>query len=119
MVDLSLFSSLELPGGFVVTEVTETESGMIDAIGRTALAKTIIIGSEISIMLAAGMDDIEKSRSIYHEMLEGLAVATPEPPPLIIDFNEADFEAAAITAHAHFGFADPHKVIRFLRSLGF
>jgi len=119
MIDLSRFSNLKLPGGFVVTEVVETESAMIDAIGRPALAKTIIVGAQMSIVLAVEMDDVEKSISIYHEVLEGLAAATPKPPPLIIEFNEADFEAAAISAHTRFGIADPDNVTKFLKSLGF
>jgi hypothetical protein len=38
---------------------------------------------------------------------------------MIAEFNEADFEAAAITAHTRLGFADPQKVIMFLQTYGF
>jgi len=119
MVDPGRFSNLALPNGIRLTRVVETDVAMIDPMGRTALAKTAITGREMIILLVAGLDEREKSISLYHEILEGLTVAVRNPPQTVTDFVESDFEAAAITAHERFGFADPEKVIMFLRIYGF
>ncbi len=119
MVDLFRFSNLPLPHGILLIGITETDEATTDPIGRPALARTSITGSRMEIVLMRGMEERERSISIYHEILEGLTVALAEPPPLVGEFNEADFEAAAITAHVRFGFADPQNVAKFLQTFGF
>jgi len=118
-IDFENFINLRLPGGFVLTDVTEIAEVMIDPVGRPAVAKTIIEGREIWIILSAGMSDLEQSISIYHEVLEGLTVAMDRPPRSVENFLEHDFEAAAASAHAQFGFATAEKVVNFLQMFGF
>jgi len=110
---------MRLPGGFLLVSVLEAGSEIIDAAGRPAVAKTSIVGGNLWIVLVQGMDAKERSISIYHEVLEGLAVAMTRPPARVEGFLESDFEASAVTAHARFGFATPENVLLFLNDLGF
>jgi len=118
-IDFESFIDLGLPGGFVLAGVTESAESMIDAAGRPAVAKTIVEGRAMWIILSVSMSDLEQSISIYHEVLEGLTVGMDVPPRNVNDFLEHDFEAAAVNAHAQFGFATAEKVISFLHTLGF
>ena len=113
-IDFHAFSNLRLPGGYLLLDIAETGPGMIDPAGRPAVAKTTIVGNNLRIVLAQGMDAYEQSISIYHEILEGLTVAMNRPPSAVEDFLESDFEAAAVAAHARFGFAMPENVLNFL-----
>ena len=46
-------------------------------------------------------------------------MASDDPPESIMDFNEADFDAAAYAAHAEFGPASPATLNHMLRFHGF
>jgi len=61
----------------------------------------------------------EQSVTLYHEILEATAVASPNPPTAVIDFNEGDFERAAHSAHKEFGVASVENLNRMLKSYGF
>lgn len=75
-MNLEDFEFLSLRGGFLLQEITVQETPMFDAMGRPALAKTSIIGTNLRIELAASTPDSEQiSISIYHEVLEATAVA--------------------------------------------
>ena len=53
--------------------------------------------------------------TLYHEILEAMAVACAEPPDAVMEFNEGDFERAAYEAHERFGTASPGNVSRMLQ----
>jgi hypothetical protein len=119
LAPLDAFRGLPLPGGFVLTGIALVEGRMLDPIGRPALARTTIQGRELSIALDAAQSADELSISIYHELLEGLTVAFPQPPLSVLELTEAGFERAAHEAHARFGVATPASVLAFLASFGF
>lgn len=52
---------------------------MTDALNRPALARTTIIGATLEIELSAGLPAAEISITLYHEILEGAAVAVARP----------------------------------------
>ena len=93
---------------------------MVDAMGRAALAKTVVVGVNFEIVLCAKFSgDEEASVSIYHEVLEGAAVAAPIPPKEVCEMNEADFESAARKSHFLYGTANPTSLNEMLESFGF
>jgi hypothetical protein len=55
------------------------------------------------ITMKSDLAEEEQSVTLYHEILEAAAVASPNPPTAVIDFNEGDFERAAHSAHKEFG----------------
>lgn len=96
------------------------EQAMTDAIGRLALARTIIIGNEFEIELGpSNPDPQEISISLYHEVLEAAAVATELPPECVVEMNEEGFESAARSYHLKLGMADPQKLNQMLEDFGF
>ena len=114
------FEYLPLRGGLLLLEITVQETPMFDAIGRPALAKTSIVGTNLKIELAASTPDPEQiSISIYHEVLEAAAVAALVPPAAVYELNEAGFEAAALNAQARFGMATPDSLNQMLADFGF
>lgn len=93
---------------------------MKDAIGRDALARSVIIGSTIEITLCSrNLSPREISISLYHEVLEAAAVASLNPPPAVCVMNEADFEASAHDAFSKLGHATPTTLNKMLVDLGF
>ena len=114
------FDYLPLRGGFLLLEISLREEPMFDAIGRPALAKTSIVGTNLKIELAASTSDPRQiSISIYHEVLEAVAVAALSPPAAVCELNEAGFEAAALSAHERFGMATPDSLNQMLADFGF
>ena len=88
--------------------------------GRQALAKTHIIGATMEIELVSlALDPDELSISLYHEVLEAAAVASPSPPPSVWDLNEAGFEASAQEYHRRLGMASPNTLNQMLEEFGF
>lgn len=118
-MDVTQFSDLQLPQGFVLHSIELARAPMRDAIGRPALAKAIIESHAISIELAADQAADELSVSIYHELLEAMTVGVASPPPAVCDLNEAGFERAAQDAHRRHGLANPRSVLAFLHEFGF
>lgn len=118
-MELTPFAHLELLGGFIILSVEVSEEPLVDAIGREALARTSIIGHEMEIILASGLSEKELSVTLYHEVLEAVAVASDHPPQSLIEFNEADFDAAAYAAQDQYGPASPLTLNLMLRSHGF
>ncbi len=117
--NLPSFHDLPLPGGFILSAIALVPGPMIDPIGRSALAKTVIEGRRIAIVLDQAQPPDEQSISIYHEMLEGLTVAFTSPPAAVADFCEADFEREARLALQRFGIATPQSVLAFLTAFDF
>lgn len=118
-MDLTVSRRLDLPGGFRLIEVRLAHETMTDALGRVAVAETLITGDELRITLATRLSDEEMSISLYHEVLEAATVAASAPPPALASYNEADFERAARAAHGMFGQASPVNLARLLRRHGF
>lgn len=119
-MSLEAFEFQPLRGGFLLIKIVVHDEPMHDAIGRVAVARSTIIGPNITIELAAFASSPEEvSISIYHEVLEAATVAAVAPPAAVCELNEAGFEAAAKDAHAAFGIATPETLNRMLESFGF
>ena len=119
MIDAATFKNTQLRGGFVILTVGFTDEPMVDALGREAIAKTGIVGMTFDLLIRAGLDERELSVTLYHEILEAAAVASPHPPDSVIDFNEADFERTAYAMHNELGGASPENLNRMLQLHGF
>jgi hypothetical protein len=118
-LDLTPFQNLRLEGGFVLVEARLTAAPLLDPVGRTATAETVIRGRNLFVSLRADLDERELSISLYHEILEAATVATDHPPAAVIDFNEGDFEKAAKAAHDRWGNASPSLLNLLLAGFGF
>jgi hypothetical protein len=119
MVDFAVYTNLPLRGGFLLVRVTASPEVLVDAIGRPALARTVIIGMRFEIQLRGEMPEEEISVSLYHETLEAATVATLNPPAAVIELNEAGFETAARRMHAELGSASPTNLNTMLEIFGF
>jgi hypothetical protein len=118
-MNLDDFQSLPLRGGFLLRRVVLAQVRMIDAMGRIAVARTTVTGSSLEIELESNPDPAELSVSLYHEVLEGVAVAAISPPAAVCELNEAGFEAAARDAHGRLGMACPTTLNQMLEEFGF
>ena len=119
MLNLAPFQNLQLRGGFELQEVSLATRPLLDPLERAATAQTTIRGNRFHIILLDDLDDRELSISLYHEVLEAATVAAEQPPDAVIEFNEGDFEQAALAAHARLGPASPASLNRMLADLGF
>ena len=118
-MELEIFSNLPLRGGLLLRRIGIAGGPLTDAIGRVAEAKTVIEAGQLDILLRPGLSEEEKSISIFHEVLEGTAVGTRQPPMSVWDFNEADFERTAQEMHRELGQASPERLIDMLIKFGF
>jgi len=84
------FQGLRLRGGFIIVRLEFVTRPLVDAIGRSALAKTQIVGREFQLTIVSSLSDKEKSVTLYHEVLEAMTVASSEAPASVQDFNEGD-----------------------------
>ena len=75
-------------------------------------------GSQIE-LAGDGHDAEECSISLYHEVLEGAAVAAVQPPAAVCELNEAGFEAAARDCYRRLGIASPATLNQMLADFGF
>ena len=119
-MNLEAFDFQPLRGGFLLVKIVVNAEPMFDAMGRSALARTSIVGANITIELAAtALTPEQISISIYHEVLEAATVAALHPPGAVCDLNEGGFESAAHTAHTEIGPASPENLNRMLERFGF
>ena len=107
MIDIRQFKNLRLHSGFIIWEIELTDTPIMDAIGREAVAQTSAIAGTFSLCIRSGLSDKELSITLYHEILEAASVAVADPPATVVDFNEAGFERAACEAHERWGNASP------------
>jgi hypothetical protein len=119
MIDPASFKTVRLHGGFVIADLQLTDTPMVDALEREAVAQTRIVGRTFQLLIRGGLSDRERSISLYHEILEAATVGSWPPPAGVLKFNEGDFERAAQAAHAEWGEATPEKLNRMLQSHGF
>ena len=119
MIDIASFENLRLRGGFLIAKIRLVTAPLTDALGREAVAQTKIAGNELRLLIRSGLSDEELSVTLYHEILEAVAVASAEPPDSVADFNEADFERAARRSHESLGEASPESLNRMLQIHGF
>ncbi len=119
MIDPSMFKNLRLRGGFVIVSIEFTDSPMIDALEREAVATTRIVGRKFDLFIRAGLSERELSITLYHEVLDAATVASLHPPNSVMEFNEGDFERAAQAAHTEYGDASPETLTRMLQFYGF
>ena len=115
---LRRLTDCKLHGGFRIARVRLVDEPLFDAIGREAIARTVIVGSSFDIELRRLADD-EVSISLYHEVLEAATVAVATAPASVAAYNEADFERAARDVHARLGAATAENLDRMLQSFGF
>jgi hypothetical protein len=113
------FQGLRLRGGFIIVRIEFVVEPLVDAIGRSALAKTQIVGHEFHLTVLSSLSDKEKSVTLYHEILEAMTVASFKAPASVQDFNEGDFERAAYEAHKRYGPVSPESIDRMLQFYGF
>ena len=119
MAESNSFQGLRLRGGFIIIGLEFVIEPLVDAIGRSALAKTRIVGREFHLTILSSLSDKEKSVTLYHEVLEAATVASSHAPASVRDFNESDFERAAYEAHERFGPVSPESMNRMLQFYGF
>ena len=119
MIDLSVFQNVRLRGGFTIARLEITNEPLIDAIGRDAIARTLIIGRNFDLLIRAGLSQRELSVTLYHETLEAATVAVESPPTAVRELNEGDFDRAAYQAHEQFGEVSPQNLDRMLQLYGF
>jgi hypothetical protein len=119
VIDIQSFKNLRLHGGFTITNIELTDTLIIDALGREAVAQTSAIVRSFRLFIRAGLSDEELSITLYHEILEAASVAIADPPASVMDFNEADFEQAARNAHERWGNASPANLNLLLQFHGF
>jgi hypothetical protein len=119
MINLSELRNLRLPGGFVLRNVEMNQGPMLDPIGRSALAKTQIVGSQLTVTLQSSLGEEETSVTLYHEILEAMLVACAEPSVILREFNEGDFERAAYECHNLLGSASGVNLVHMLHLYGF
>lgn len=119
VLNLAQFRNIPLRGGFSIVEVRLTSQSLLDPLGRPAAAQTLIRGNQFHIVLREGMDEGELSVSLYHEILESATVAAENPPESVMEFNEADFEESARSAHARYGLPSPRSLNEMLENFGF
>ena len=119
MITLSAFNRLRLRGGCTIVRIEEVKQPLRDALEREAVAQTMINGSRLAILISAGLSQTELSVTLYHEVLEAVAVANENPPETVVEFNEGDFEQAARTMHDRLGEATPANVNHMLQLFGF
>ena len=119
MAGFNSFQGLRLRGGFLIVRIEFRIEPLVDAMERSALAQTQIIGREFHLTILSGLSDKEKSVTFYHEILEAMTVASFDAPASVQDFNEGDFERAAYEAHERFGPASPESANRMLQFYGF
>ena len=101
MIDPAALKDTRLRGGFVISEIGIADKPLVDALGRGALARTVIVGASFALLIQAGMDERELSVTLYHEILEAASVASSAPPASVLDFNEADFERTPTRCTMH------------------
>jgi hypothetical protein len=119
MIDPAQFESFRLVGGFIIVRIELNAASLTDALSREAFARTWITGKRLEITIQPGLTEKELSVTLYHEVLEAVAVASDDPPESILEFNEADFDSAAYSAHESFGSATPARLNAMLQSYGF
>ena len=119
MIDIGQFKNLQLHGGFIIQEIELTSGPIMDAIGREAIAQTSVFARNFRLLIRSGLSAEELSITLYHEILEAASVAVSNPPPTVMDFNEADFERAAQDAHKRWGNASPANLNLLLQFHGF
>jgi hypothetical protein len=119
MFEPASFRAMRLPGGYTLVFVEFVQGPLWDAAGRPALARSSITGKEIQISILDELSEEEKSVSIYHEILEAMAVAAVEPPDRVMEFNEGDFEESAYAAYNQYGPAAPDSLLAMLQFYGF
>ena len=119
MINFRSFENIPLTGGFTIVRIEPAAGLLLDALGREAMARPRIVGRKFEIAIKLELAEEEQSVTLYHEILEAATVASSNPPPAVIDFNEGDFERAAYSAHAQFGVASIENLNRVLKLYGF
>ena len=119
MTDVTRLVGLKLRGGFRIEAIEVSVGPLTDAIGRDAVAQTTISGRDFRLLICPGLDEVELSVTLYHEVLEAAAVGADECPQQIVEFNEGDFERAAQAAHKRLGPANASNLNRMLEEYGF
>ncbi len=121
-MNLDAFEYQPLRGGFLLVKVVVNTEPMFDAMGRGALARTSIIGANITI--ESNLQRLRSRRSRFPSRFitkcwRRATVGALNPPTAVCELNEAGFEAAALRAHAALGPASLENLNRMLEGFGF
>ncbi len=73
----------------------------------------------MAIRIAPGQSPYEQSVTIYHEVLEATALQAEEPPAMVLDLSEEDFDLLAYLAQEQFGTATVENLNKLLETLGY
>jgi hypothetical protein len=118
--DLGSFSNAPLVGGYSIESITVVEGKL--GTGGASLGQTTIHpirSGKMTIQLAPGQSAVEQSVSIYHEVLEAAALDAKNPPMMLLDLSEAEFDMLAYMAYEQFGTATVENLNRLLHAVGF
>ncbi len=117
--DLGSFQDVKLRGGFGIESITVAE-GELGARGIILGQTTMDLGTGMmAIRIAPGQSAYEQSVTIYHEVLEATALQAKEPPAMVLDLSEEDFDLLAYMAQEQFGTATVESLNRLLEALGY
>ncbi len=118
--DLGSFSNAPLRGGHSIESITVAEGKL--GTGGASLGQTTIQpirSGKMTIQLAPGQSASEQSVSIYHEVLEAAALDAKNPPMMLLDLSESEFDMLAYMAQEQFGTATVENLNKLLQAVGF
>jgi hypothetical protein len=117
--DLDSFRNARLRGGSSIESIAiaEGEPGTrVAPLGQT----TMDVGTgRMTIRIAPGLSAYERSVTIYHEILEATVLQAKQPPAMVLDLSEEDFDLLAYMAQEQFGTATVDRLNKLLEALGY
>ena len=118
--NLESFRNATLRGGFSIESISVAE-GKLGSGGASLGQTTIepIRSGRMTIQIAPGQSAYEQSVSIYHEVLEATALDAKNPPAMLRDLSEEDFDLLAYMAQEQFGPATVENLKKLLEAVGF
>jgi hypothetical protein len=75
--------------------------------------------STMTIRISPGQSSYEQSVSLYHEVIEATALQAKQPPPMVLDLSEEEFDLLAYMAQEQFGPATVENLNNLLEALGY
>jgi len=78
MIDFHSFENIPRRGGFTIVQIEPAAGLLLDALGREAIARTRIVERNFEIAIQSDLTEEEQSVTLYHEILEAAAVASPK-----------------------------------------
>ena len=113
------FCGLLLLEDLSISQVAVVDTPIQDLFGNLASGKTLVAGRKLHIQISSALSDMEKSVTLYHEVLEALTVVTAHVPESVRNFAEKEFEQEGYRTFNRFGMATPSALHRMLQFYGF